>query len=189
MQLTKHLLTVVIFMGAALGGLIVSATATDAVPSLVPPSQNITGTTNTPSSEEVNIEWYISVNPPAQICTPYAVSYRDDNCYPQIADCQHIYNQYVDFSNSFCLTEPSGIIDFGTLITYNTCMIQVSLVDNNLTCAAAPDIADKINAVLKSPYKSPDGKGVWTSFGNMKCPNGHKIGPINWMEWYMGCAA
>lgn len=55
--------------------------------------------------------------------------------------------------------------------------------------ATAFDIAKQINIVLNSDYKSPDGKGVWTSYGNMKCPDGHYTNPINWMEWYMGCSA
>ncbi|KUI70948.1 hypothetical protein VM1G_06012 [Cytospora mali] len=189
MKCINPLLLVFTLVGTALGGLVASSISTVAAPSLSLRDHIDMNAARSTSSEEVDIEWYASGNPPAQICTPYGISYRDDNCYPKIADCQHIYDQYVNFSNSFCLDNPSGAVDFGTLITWNTCMIQVSLLDNSFACAAAPDIADKINTVLKSDYKSEDGKGVWTSFGSMKCPNGHYTGPVNWMEWYMGCTA
>lgn len=129
MQLSILLLPTVTFLGTILGGLIpsTSASTTDAAPSLIVPSPNTNDTLTSPSGEEASIEWVANSNPPAWICTPYTVSYRDDNYYPQMADCQHIYDQYVDFSNTFCLGEPSGALDFGTLVTY------VSLVDNKFS--------------------------------------------------------
>lgn len=130
MQLIKFL-PVIIFMGTtALGGLIASDRTTDAAPSLIVTNQTNIDTSNSPSGEEVHIDWYTYSSPPAQICTPNTAVHRLDSCFPKKTDCQHIYDQYVNLSSSFCLSLPASPVNQGTLITYNTCMVKVSLVQN-----------------------------------------------------------
>lgn len=136
MQPINFLLLSMAFFGAALGDLVTStvtstvASATNAAPSLVAPGLTKIDTASTPDGDEVNIEWNVGYGPPRQLCTPYDIAHRDDNCYPAIADCQHIYDQYYNFSNDFCLDQPDGAIDFGTLVVWKSCMIQVSLIND-----------------------------------------------------------
>lgn len=137
MQFSK-LLPFIPFIGPAFGGLNAATattttitSATNAIPSLVLPNYANTNTSRSPNGEEVSIEWFAGDGPPHQICHPYDIGYRDDDCYPKTADCEHIYRNFIDSTSGFCMDQPSGTVDFGTLMTWNSCMIQVSLIDKS----------------------------------------------------------